>query len=135
MYIKEQDKPFPMKKQSDFSEIFGSVAIDFDGTICEFAWPDEGPPTKGVKKALKEIKAMGLGIIIHSSRASSYWGKVRFKYLQRVEEYMKKHKLPYDGIHTGRGKPIAIAYIDDRAVEYRGNWDDVVKKVKELRPV
>lgn len=111
-----------------------SVVIDFDGTICEFAFPDVGPPMPGVKEALEEIKAMGLRIIIHSARTSSEWGRDQAPHVRKIEDFMAAHELPYDEIWEG-DKPIAIAYIDDRAIEYRGNWNKAVERVKELRNV
>ena len=37
---------------------------------------------------------------------------------QLVAEYLLKHCFYYHEIYTGQGKPSAIAYIDDRAIQY-----------------
>ncbi len=113
--------------------IDNAVVIDFDGTICEFRFPDVGPPTPGVKEALEEIRKMGLKIIIHSCRTASYWADRETKiHADIIKAFMKKHNLPYDKIWKD-DKPVAIAYIDDRAVEFRGDWSTVISKVKKLK--
>lgn len=33
-----------------------------------------------------------------------------------IATWMRQHKLPFDYIYTDQGKPVGIAYIDDRAV-------------------
>lgn len=33
-----------------------------------------------------------------------------------VVQWLRMHKIPFDDVYTGQGKPPGIAYIDDRAV-------------------
>ena len=35
---------------------------------------------------------------------------------EKVRQYLDKHGFKYDEVYEGKGKPIASAYIDDRAV-------------------
>jgi hypothetical protein len=49
-----------------------------------------------------------------------------------IEEYMAKHEIPYDKIWTF-GKPMADIFIDDRAVAFRGDWQDAVQQVETFQ--
>ena len=114
------------------------VIIDFDGTICGFAFPDTGPLERGVKEALQEIRDMGYEIIIHSCRTATYWkGKKdipnRTEHFKTIFKYMVLHDLPFDKILIDKNydKPIATFYVDDRGIGYHGNWNDVVNEIIE----
>ena len=111
------------------------VIVDFDGTICGFAFPDCGPPEPGVKEALDELVQMGFEIVIHSCRTAAYWeGKLdpanQCHHLSVIIRYMLEHDLPYDRIITETDKPIATWYIDDRGVGYKGCWPAVVDEIR-----
>lgn len=111
-----------------------TVIIDFDGTLCKFEFPDVGPPEPDIKEALDKLKELGYRILIHSVRTATYWddGK-RNHHIQAIEKFMEENKLPYDEILIGENmdKPMAIAYIDDKAIRYNGNWLDIVKQLGE----
>jgi len=116
------------------------IIIDFDGTICGFDFPQCGPPELGVRKALLELSEMGFEIIIHSCRTGTYWkGQEnlpnRRDHLWTIMELMLRHDLYYDSIMMDKNmdKPIADFYIDDRGVNYRGNWPDVVNEIRERK--
>lgn len=116
------------------------IIIDFDGTICGFAFPDCGPPEPGVREALLELSAMEFEIVIHSCRTGSYWegkhdGPNRRKYYAVILDYMERHGLHYDTIlmDSNMDKPIADFYIDDRGVSYKSNWPDVVNEIKSRK--
>jgi predicted phosphatase len=107
--------------------------VDMDGTICEFAYPDFGEPQPGVKEALQKIKDMGYEIEILSCRTNHELKKYpidRQEQVRMMEEYLNKHEIPYDRV-LNKDKPLAIWYIDDRAIGFRDNWEDVVKEIEE----
>lgn len=114
------------------------IIVDFDGTICGFAFPACGPPEPGVKEALLELHDLGFEIIIHSCRTNIYWKGAkkdvdnRVHHIATITRYMDDHDLYYDEllIDTDHNKPFADFYIDDRGVSYKGNWPDVVNEIK-----
>jgi hypothetical protein len=127
--MSEDPKKYPMPKR---------IIIDFDGTICGFAFPECGPPEPGVREALNELTAMGFEIWIHSCRTSSFWDGKRDQcnaliHYRKIIQYMLEHDLPYDRIivEANMDKPIAMFYVDDRGIGYRGNWPAVVAEIKE----
>lgn len=116
------------------------IIIDFDGTICGFAFPDCGPPEPGVKEALLDLSAMGFEIAIHSCRTGIYWeGNLDFPnkmdHYWAIINYMSEHRLFYDTIiiDANMDKPIAEFYIDDRGVSYKGNWPEVVDEIRNRK--
>ena len=115
------------------------VVIDFDGTLCKFAFPNVGPIEPDVKEALETLKAAGYTIKIHSCRTANYWGDLfeRWKHFDIIEKFMSIHKLPYDQIiiDPTMDKPIADVYIDDRAIRYNNNWLQIAQELKDCKDV
>lgn len=109
------------------------VVVDFDGTICGFAFPDCGPPEPNVKEGLQKLKDAGFEIEIHSVSTNKNWGvENRWAHFDRIQNYMKEYDLSYDRIIMNHDKPFATAYIDDRGVAYRGNWLQATDEAVEL---
>ena len=110
------------------------AVIDFDGTLCKFAFPDVGPIEPGVREALQTLKNAGYVIKIHSCRTASYWGNEseRKIHVKAILDFMIQHELPYDQILLcpTMDKPIADVYIDDRAIRYENNWLEIAKRLK-----
>jgi len=48
--------------------------------------------------------------------------------LERIKDYMKYYKLPFDKIWEP-DKPIGIAYIDDKSITFKNNWDEIADKL------
>ena len=100
------------------------VAVDFDGTIVENAFPRIGEPRKGVIEILKNLKARGAKLILWTCRGRHY--------LEEAVEACKNFGLEFDAINanlpevnermgTDSRKIVADLYIDDRSY----NPDDV----------
>ena len=111
------------------------AVIDFDGTLCKFAFPDVGPVEPGVKEALETLKKAGYTIKIHSCRTAYYWGdeSERAVHAHLIKIFMEKHELPYDELILSctMDKPIADVYIDDRAIKYDNNWSEIARLLSE----
>jgi len=116
-----------------------AVVVDFDNTIMNYEvtedLTEEGPLVPGVKEALQQLKDKGCYIIVSSSRTASYWpGQNRDGQWKFIENYLTKNEVTFDEIWAS-DKPVAIAYIDDRAhkvefAEDRSNWAEIVDKIE-----
>lgn len=111
-----------------------TIAVDFDGCICEHAFPDCGEPRADVIELLFLLRERGWRIIIHSCRANSDWiakGATIDEAGNKVNDmlsYLRRHHVPFDSLwgidiagsiwtYSGvSGKPVADVYLDDRAV-------------------
>ena len=110
------------------------VIIDFDGTLCKFAFPKVGTVEPNVKEALELLKAKGYTIKIHSCRTATYWGSPyeRWEHIHAISQFLEKNEIPYDELILNpiMDKPIADVYIDDRAVRYENNWLEIAEKLE-----
>jgi hypothetical protein len=113
------------------------IIVDFDGTICGFAFPECGPPEPGVREALHQLHEEGFEIVIHSCRTATFWKGIfdvdnRLLHIGVIVKYMEEHDLEYDSLLIDRNfdKPMAQFYVDDRGVPYRGAWSAVVKEIR-----
>lgn len=105
------------------------VAIDFDGTIVEHKYPEIGPLKKDAVRAINLLKGLGCYIIITSCRTNPRLNKPKLEREQQViimKEFLTKNGIPFDEIDDGtQGKVIADVYIDDHAIEFKDNWDEI----------
>jgi len=112
------------------------VYVDFDGTLCRFAYPALGPPLPGARKFMRSLKKRGYKAIILTSRMSSeiYTEEERAESAQIVGEWCNRHGVPFDGIDSGNsGKPVGLAYVDDRGVNFDGNYDRCLRRIEYIR--
>lgn len=102
-----------------------TVAVDFDGVINKYkGWDGENDlsvPQSGVKYFLEELNKE-YSVIIFTARDTD-----------KVEEWFKKYELDKYILHITNMKPRAVAYIDDRAINYDGNYKKVLNKLKEFK--
>lgn len=116
-----------------------TAAIDFDGVIHGYSagWQDGtiyDDPVPGTAQALMKLSDMGYKIYIYSTRTNPIYHKGDNKEQKAaIEAYMEKHGLAYDRVWTF-GKPMADVYIDDRAIPFRGDWDECIGEVENFRP-
>lgn len=76
-----------------------TVAIDFDGTCCEYAFPDCGAPIVPVVETLRELKQRGWRIIIHTCRVNSHWPPgERIAKTSEMIEWLYNYEVPFDQI-------------------------------------
>jgi hydroxymethylpyrimidine pyrophosphatase-like HAD family hydrolase len=98
------------------------IAVDFDGTIVEHAFPEVGKPLPHAIETLKELQAAGHRLILHTARGKGYGGKK--DYLEDAIEYCHANGLYFWGVNhnpdqqrwTDSKKIYANLYIDDTAL-------------------
>ena len=95
------------------------IAVDFDGTLCEDAFPEIGAPNIHLIEALKSHQKNGDKLILWTCRCGEY--------LDKAVEWCKEQGLIFDAINKnvpdvvakyGEGGPKVFAnlYIDDRSI-------------------
>jgi len=96
-----------------------TVAIDLDGVLATYTgWRGVdhiGQPINGSRGFLRELKREGYHIIIHTARINDLNGKHRISE-RIIRAWLDGNKMTYDDLHIKPGKPMACAYVDDRAV-------------------
>ena len=98
------------------------VAVDFDGTLCENAYPNIGAPKYHIINAIKEYKSYGWKIVLWTCRNEDD--------LTDALAWCKKQGLEFDAVNCNipdvqemfggdTRKVFANVYIDDRNVLLR----------------
>lgn len=110
------------------------VAVDFDDTLSRCTnWPELGEPIEGAREAMMALKEMGATIMIHTCRTSDEVNKhliERVVQARKIEEWCRQHDIPFDYVVLAN-KPVATFYVDDAAIRFENNWDEVVQQIKE----
>lgn len=110
-------------------------AFDIDNTICEnkigdMTYADVKPFPEAIK-TLKELKAEGHTIILHTARhmktCDGNQGKVLAKQGKILLDWLEKWDIPHDEIWWS--KPHADLMIDD-AVHQHTDWTSMVEAIK-----
>lgn len=97
------------------------IAVDFDGTLCSFNYPNIGKPNRRLINKLKKLKPLGNTLILWTCRTGRElreavaWCKeqgLHFDYVNRNSDQILK-------LYNNRDsrKITADIYIDDKAVK------------------
>ena len=100
------------------------IGVDLDKTLAENTdYPDFKllKPIKGAVEAMEKLNSKGWKIIVYTARP---WGDY-----QMIENWLDKYKIPFRRIVCG--KVLLRFLVDDRAIGFRGDWDDVLKQINE----
>lgn len=114
-------------------ELQSTLCIDFDGVIHDhnLGFHDGtiyGEPIKGSLEALKEL-SLKYKIIIFTCKARPDRPLVNGKTgAELVWEWLDKHNVQQFVSKVTATKPIASAYIDDKAIRFE-NWEQCVKVI------
>lgn len=109
-----------------------TVVFDFDGVIHSYTsgWKGEGvipdPPVPGIKEAINEIRTAGYEVVVVSTRCASVQGH------GAVRAWLLDNGIQVDAVKME--KPPAIAYIDDRAICFDGNSEELLNKISSFEP-
>lgn len=112
-----------------------TICIDFDGVIADYSKYNGkgffGNPLPGAVKKIRELKEQGWTIIIYTTRSETH----------QLKEYLDLHRILYDYINynpenidqgCNMGKPLATVYLDDRAINFDGDWDKAFNKISDF---
>lgn len=119
-----------------------TIAVDLDGVLFKIYWGNEqgmvfdinkfGEVIPGAREGMKALKKAGFYLIVHTCRTNPELNRTAccsVVELQRaVELKLKEVDIPFDEVFIGIGKPVASAYIDDRAIEFV-SWEYTLYKL------
>tara|TARA_R110000824_G_scaffold83438_5_gene208961 strand:+ start:12006 stop:12353 length:348 start_codon:yes stop_codon:yes gene_type:complete len=103
-----------------------TTALDFDAVLNTYkGWEGpnvEYPPRAGVEDFLIELQRHRR-IVIYSCRP-----------IRNVRAWLKKHRLSkyIDRVETR--KPLASEYVDDRAIQFRGDYRSTLEAILTFGP-
>jgi hypothetical protein len=112
----------------------GWVCVDFDGTLYPFGYLLDGPePLQGAVAAMMALRNEGFKIAIYTSRLSPSWyrsegwdrNEAEMEQFAYISQILTRDGIPFDKITCE--KIPAIAYIDDKAVEFKGDWGQTLE--------
>jgi histidinol phosphatase-like enzyme len=109
-----------------------TVVFDFDGVIHSYTSGWMGPgvildlPVPGIRESIAEIREAGYEVVVVSTRCAVLDG------LRAVEGYLDRHGIIVDNILME--KPLALVYIDDRAICFDGHPETLLSKIEHFVP-
>jgi hydroxymethylpyrimidine pyrophosphatase-like HAD family hydrolase len=110
------------------------IAIDFDGTIVEEAYPQLGKLRKGAKKYINKLYDDGHIIIINTCRSGVHQNAA-FKMLIGLDVNFdlmnENHPSVIAQYHNDSRKISADLYIDDKNLVKLPSWKEKYKLIKK----
>ena len=112
-----------------------TLAIDFDGTIADEAFPGIGRIKPGAKEFINKLYEEGNNILINTCRSGSFEGD--------VENFLRRHGVKYHYINSNLPKSIeyfgqdcrklsADIYIDDKCLMgLPSTWEEIYNLVQQ----
>jgi len=92
------------------------IAVDFDGTLCESAYPDIGAPKADVIEKLKKEQQAGAKIILWTCRGGEK--------LAEAVYWSEEQGLKFDAINENLSDNIKTFGRDTRKIYADEYWDD-----------
>lgn len=99
------------------------IAVDFDGVInADFVES---------RRFLNILKDKGHTIVIWSTRNNPrQHGENQSVLMSTMKKMLDENNIPYDEIDDGSiGKYHAQVYIDDKAIKFENNWEEIISKI------
>jgi predicted mannosyl-3-phosphoglycerate phosphatase (HAD superfamily) len=102
-----------------------TICLDFDGVLNTYSgWKGEDylfEPQPGAKEFINELRSLGYEVVIHSTRDPMKIGK-----------WLVDHAI-LGPIKVFKEKPPAIAYLDDRAIRFDGDFGKSLEEIKNFK--
>ena len=116
---------------------YNIYAVDFDGTLCENAWPDIGKPNHSLIGTLKKAREKGDKVILWTCRTADR--------LDDAITWCKEQGLEFDAVNenlpeiigqfgTESRKVFADIYIDDKAINPDKTMNLMMQMMMHHRP-
>ena len=93
-----------------------AIAIDFDGCLCEWAWPEIGAPHMDVINAAVAEQENGAALILWTCRVGGL--------LEAAVDWCSSYGLEFDAVNANLPERIAAYKNDCRKVNADEYWDD-----------
>jgi len=102
------------------------IIIDLDGTICSEERTFSRSLAKPKDHAVESVNALydaGNTIIIYSART---WVEY-----EMTVDWLKRNGIKYHQLFMG--KPVGDVWIDDRALQFRDNWSEILNTLSKKK--
>ena len=121
-----------------------TIAVDFDGTLCQYAFPEIGEQTilqKKLMETLIKLRLNGNKLILWTNRGDNE----KFKVLTEAIEWCKEKGLEFDAVNENlqnqkkisgySPKIMADYYIDDKALNFNDlkSQEETLEKLSGLK--
>jgi len=104
-----------------------TICVDLDGVLNVFdEWRGPEyfhPPRQGAREFLESLRSSGYRVVVFTVRWHEW-----------VRDWLAVHELAHLVDEVTDKKPPAFAYVDDRAVCFRGDFESTLSVIREFRP-
>ncbi len=108
-----------------------TIAVDFDNTLIERDENGFFLPAPGAAEAMQRLREKGCRIVIYTCRTGiAAKNRSLTEEITFIESMLTEHNIVFDDIFLGE-KMIADFYIDDRAIPYRGDWQEAITEAEK----
>ena len=107
-----------------------TIVFDFDGVIHRYSegWKDGSIydiPTPGIRETINKL-SKEYRIIVCSTRCAEP------DKLKEMQDWCDRYEIYVDDFSVG--KPVASMYVDDRAINFTGNCNKLIKDIRNFEP-
>lgn len=92
------------------------IAVDFDGCLCEDAWPSIGMPIQENINKLRRRQRAGAKIILWTCRSG--------KHLNEAVRWCEEQGIIFDAVNANLPEHLAVFDTDSRKIYADEYWDD-----------
>jgi hydroxymethylpyrimidine pyrophosphatase-like HAD family hydrolase len=121
-------------ESKDVKPEYRTICFDLDGVLAQYdGWKGKdhiGNPIEGMRELLENLQSDGWNIIIFTTRGA-----------HETQLWADKYNMPYKWININgdffgqnMGKPIANIYVDDRAICFDGNPEQLKYQIENFKP-